>query len=109
MKQAWITEGEKKFTTKFFKGYIDDNNFNMWHVNCSGLTGCLPTNNPQECVNLECKGTNKIHGLSKIGLEMLPMLTEEFPEMIHTLSITRTGVQQQLKINELKVVTQHNS
>ena len=109
LKEAWLANGEEKITSTFFKSYVDNNVFNKWHVNCSKLPGCLPTNNPQERVNLECKGTNKIEGLSSVGKNMHTMLLKEFPIMIHNLSLTRAGVRQSLLIDQEKIVLHRKS
>ena len=109
LKEAWLAKGEQKITSTFFKSYVDNNVFNKWHVNCSKLLGCLPTNNSQERVNLECKGTNKIEGLSSVGKSMHTMLLQEFPIMIHNLSLTRTDVSQSLLIDQETIVLQRKS
>jgi hypothetical protein len=101
---AWVAEGERKLANIFFRSYVNNPNFNNWHVACSGIQGYNPDNNPTERF-MECiKGTRKFDGYMRIGYDVGTMIQRELPTMIYKCSQDRIGVESYTYLQQEEII-----
>jgi hypothetical protein len=94
----WRAAGEQRLADTFSKSYLDNDLFNKWRYNVSGIPGCIPQNNAHERSNLDTKGCATFAGIVKSGRNMTVMLNNEFPRLIYINSIERTEVERNFPI-----------
>ena len=100
---SWSHDGEQGLADTFRKSYLDNDLFNKWRYNVSGIPGCIPQNNSHERSNLDTKGCAAFPGIIKAGQNMTAMLNIEFPSLVYFNSIERTEVERNFPIlNEMK-------
>jgi hypothetical protein len=91
---SWTHDGEQDLADTFRKSYLDNDPFNKWRYNVSGIPGCIPQNNSQERKSsLDTKGCAAFPGIIKAGQNMTAMLNTEFPNLVYFNSIERTEVE----------------
>ena len=99
---CWRMAGEQSLADTFCKSYLDNDLFNKWRYNVSGIPGCIPQNNSHERSNLDTKGCASFSGIIKSGRNMTAMLNNEFPRLIYVNSIERTEVERNFPILDEK-------
>ena len=99
----------KELVTTLSDSYMNDPDFNQWHVNTGGLTGYDPTQQPTERHMEKIKGTKTFPGLLNIGLNMGAMIEVELPKMIVNVSTTCMGVESHTCLQEDSVILQTDS
>ncbi len=100
---SWTHDGEQDLADTFRKSYLDNDLFNKWRYNVSGIPGCIPQNNSHERSNLDTKGCAAFPGIIKAGQNMTAMLNIEFPSLVYFNSIERTEVERNFPIlDEMK-------
>jgi hypothetical protein len=96
---SWTHEdGEQVLADTFRKSYLDNDLFNKWRYNVSGIPGCIPQNNSHGRSNLNTKGCAAFPVIIKAGQNMTAMLNIEFPNLVYFNSIERTEVERNFPI-----------
>jgi hypothetical protein len=95
---SWRLDGEQRLADTFCESYLDNNLFNKWRYNISGIPGCIPQNNSHERSNLDTKVCATFAGIIQTGRKMTVMLNKEFPRLIYVNSIERTEVERNFPI-----------
>ena len=95
---SWREAGEQRLADTFLKSYLEQDHFNKWRYNVSGIPGCIPQNNSHERSNLDTKGCASFAGIIKPGRNMTAMLNNEFPKLIYVNSTERTEVERNFPI-----------
>jgi hypothetical protein len=95
---SWRSAGEQQLADTFSASYLNNNLFNKWRYNASGIPGCIPQNNSHERSNLDTKGCASFAGIIKSGRNMSSMLNDEFPKLVYVNSIERTEVERNFPI-----------
>jgi hypothetical protein len=84
---SWTHDGEQGLADTFRKSYLDNDLFNKWRYNVSGIPGCIPQNNSHNRSNLDKKGCAAFPGIIKAGQNMTAMLNIKFPNLVSFNSI----------------------
>ena len=92
VRNGWKEAGERKMADTFFHSYVDTTHYNMWFCAASGLSCCVPSNNPNERNTLSIKGSKTEEGMCDVGKDFGSMLRLEWPTMIYKLSLKNIGV-----------------
>ena len=109
IRDAWKEAGEVELADTFFGSYIDQPNYNVWFCAASGISCCIPCNNPNERNTLSIKGTKTEDGLCRVGLDFGQMLRIQFPTMIYKLSLNNVGVTRNFLVDNEKLCFRQDS
>ena len=89
--EYWTSKGEKKLSDRFKKTYIDGADRTPFFYCCLGVPGISPQNNSLEQCNLDIKGSRFMEGIINQGNSITRMFRQQFPKMVHVLSVERSG------------------
>jgi hypothetical protein len=105
MEDAWADAGEQAMERTFTKMYIDNNDFNEWRYNSSGIPGCVADNQPLESHQGCQKGGPNWSGLLSVGTSMGVTLGEQLPKLTYRMTEQKTNFKQEDPILDYKRMT----
>jgi hypothetical protein len=95
---SWTCDGEQGLADTFQKSYLDNDLFNKWRYNVSGIPECIPQNNSHERSYLDSKGCAAFCGITTAREKMMAMFKNELPSLIFFNSIERTRMERKFTI-----------
>jgi hypothetical protein len=105
MEDAWADAGEHSMEKSFTKMYIDNNDFNEWRYNSSGIPGCVADNQPLESHQGCQKGGPNWSGLLSVGTSMGVTLGEQLPKLTYRMTEQKSNFKVEDPILDYKRMT----